>query len=530
MLALLTLAVGCGGAQETHAQAAPSATVVVATATPAPRPALQATVRPTRSSATPTSNSITVLLPLVAGPALDEAGDPAVEPSVSVSTVVTSAAVVPTVTDADVPTTTSTTVAAVPITASLAVTVADPAAPASDIGSVELPASAVPQPPLIAAGADADSPLAVFLTAVAAPVGAPPATPAPEAIAQAVAEPAAGEVLAPSVENPAENLVTTEAPVAPQDSEIVDALIVNDAISADLVTLTLEIPTDSSIPLTSTDPASVIPPADLEPQVEPPAAPVGPPPPMPLPNRTLLASDGVARTLEVPVLMYHYLSDPPPAANIYRVDLSVSPDRFAEHLDALRGAGYTTISLYDLYSSLGAGTPLPERPIVLTFDDGYRDVYINAFPRLLERGMTATFFVITDFIDAGREEYITWEMAREMQAAGLYIESHGRDHTTLQNREADYLVWQGLGSMETIQFELGVAPRFVSYPAGEYDDATIDVFRSAGYVAGLTTKQGDLHRSDDLFRLQRIRVRNTTTAADLLALLETDWSSVEEEE
>ncbi len=365
-----------------------------------------------------------------------------------------------------------------------------------------------------APNAEAGSPLAVLLTAVAAPV-----------------DPAGAETPAPS----AATVGTLEEPAAAADSEIVDALIVDDANSADLVTPTLQIdapPADNEL--------NVVPDVAVEPLVEPlaeppaePATPIpplpGPPPPMPAVNRALLPSDGVARTAEVPVLMYHYLSEPPADANIYRTDLSVAPNRFVEHLDALRGAGYTTISLYDLYNHLALGAPLPERPVLLTFDDGYRDNYVNAFPRLRERGMTATFFVVTDFIDAGREEYITWEMAREMQNAGMYIESHGRDHTTLQNREADYLVWQALGSAETIQFELGITPRFVSYPAGEYDDATVDVFRSAGYVAGFTTRQGSLQRSDDPFRLPRIRVRNTTTAAELLALLELDWSTVEEE-
>ena len=371
--------------------------------------------------------------------------------------------------------------------------------------------AAADNPLLPAPNAEVGSPLAVLLTAVAAPVDT------------AGAELLAAETPAPSTAT----VGTLGEPAAAADSEIVDALIVDDANSTDLVTPTLQI---DAPPLENE--SNVVPDVAAEPATEP-AVPIPPllsPPPMPAVNRALLPGDGVARTAEVPVLMYHYLSEPPADANIYRTDLSVAPNRFVEHLDALRGAGYTTISLYDLYNHLAVGAPLPERPVLLTFDDGYRDNYVNAFPRLRERGMTATFFVVTDFIDAGREAYITWEMAREMQNAGMYIESHGRDHTTLQNRGADYLVWQALGSMETIQFELGVAPRFVSYPAGEYDDTTVDVFRSAGYVAGFTTRQGDLQSSDDPFRLPRIRIRNTTTAAELLTLLELDWSSVEEEE
>ncbi len=233
--------------------------------------------------------------------------------------------------------------------------------------------------------------------------------------------------------------------------------------------------------------------------------------------------DGVIRRAQVPILMYHYVSEPPPEADIYRVDLSVSPRRFASHLQAMAAAGYTTISMYDLLAHLTQGAPLPPKPVVLTFDDGYRDNYENAFPLLQELGMIATFFVVTDFIDSENPAYLTWEMARAMQAAGMRIESHGRDHTSLQNRKDDYLIWQALGSAETIEFEIGVRPRIITYPFGRYDENTIRIFKSAGFWAGVTVRAGATHMTDDLFQLKRVRVRGTTTAADLLRLLELDW-------
>jgi peptidoglycan/xylan/chitin deacetylase (PgdA/CDA1 family) len=225
------------------------------------------------------------------------------------------------------------------------------------------------------------------------------------------------------------------------------------------------------------------------------------------------------RTARVPILMYHYVSVPPADADIYRRDLSVSPDQFAAHLDRIRAEGYTPIRLYDLVANLTQGASLPEKPVIITFDDGYRDNFENAFPLLRERGMPATFFVLTDFIDENRDGYLTWDMAREMFAAGMSIESHGRNHVSLKGKDRDYLIWQALGSLETIEYNVGVRPAFVSYPAGEFDENTIDVFRSANYQAGVTTIQGVTHRSDDLFRLQRVRVRNTTSPDDLARLL-----------
>lgn len=251
------------------------------------------------------------------------------------------------------------------------------------------------------------------------------------------------------------------------------------------------------------------------------------PTPTPGANQTALPQptpDGALRTARVPILMYHYLSEPPPGSDIYRNDLSVSPERFAAHLDAIQAAGYTTISMYQLLAYLTNGVPLPEQPVVITFDDGYRDNYENALPLLTEREMTATFFVVTDFMDEERPGYLTWEMAREMFAAGMSIESHGRNHVSLANKNDDYLIWQALGSLETIEYEIGVRPRFVSYPAGDYDQRTLDIFASANYWAGLTTQQGATHSSDDdLFQLQRVRVRNSTTPEELVRLLGLDW-------
>jgi peptidoglycan/xylan/chitin deacetylase (PgdA/CDA1 family) len=233
--------------------------------------------------------------------------------------------------------------------------------------------------------------------------------------------------------------------------------------------------------------------------------------------------DGTVRTVRVPILMYHYLSEPPANADRYRRDLSVAPGLFEEHLLRLQGEGYTTISLYDLLAHLTQGASLPERAVILTFDDGYRDNYEYAFPLLVKHAMRATFFVVTDFIDEERPEYLTWPMAREMYAAGMSIESHGRNHVSLRGKAVDYLVWQALGSLETIEYELGVRPRFVSYPAGEYEQATIDLFRSANYWAGVTTIQGATHSSDNLFELRRVRIRGSTTPDELARLLALDW-------
>lgn len=242
--------------------------------------------------------------------------------------------------------------------------------------------------------------------------------------------------------------------------------------------------------------------------------PTATPTPIPLPT-----PDGVARRMRVPILMYHYVSAPPPGAGAIRRGLSVPPERFEDHLRYLRDAGYQSITLHDLVLALQIGHPLPERPVVITFDDGYRDHYENAFPLLQAYGFTGTFFLITGFIDDGHEDYVTWDHVIEMHAAGMDMEAHGYTHPDLSGRDVDYLVWQMLGAKEAIEARTGEPVRFFCYPSGEYDDLAIRVLHSAHYWGAVTVAPGVEHSSDAPFELSRVRIPGDMTAEGLAATL-----------
>jgi peptidoglycan/xylan/chitin deacetylase (PgdA/CDA1 family) len=229
--------------------------------------------------------------------------------------------------------------------------------------------------------------------------------------------------------------------------------------------------------------------------------------------------DGVARQARVPILMYHYLSDPPPGADRYRRDLSVGPALFEQHLAYLHAQGYQSITLYDLLYHLTQGAPLPDKPVIITFDDGYRDNYTNAFPLLQQHGFDAAFFVLVEVTNQGEAEYLTWDMMRAMHAAGMDIECHARVHEYLTDNDDDRLTWQVLGCREALESELGQRPRFISYPSGRFDERVAAFFTSDNYWGGITTQQGTLHSSDALFQLKRLRVRNSTTVEELAELL-----------
>ncbi len=233
--------------------------------------------------------------------------------------------------------------------------------------------------------------------------------------------------------------------------------------------------------------------------------------PVPSPTSTstpLPTPDSRDRQFVVPILMYHYLSIPPADADVYRKDLSVSPEAFREQLGWLKENGYETISLYDLIYALNIGwPPLPDKPIILTFDDGYVDNYENAFPALKEMGYTATFFILTDVTDRNQPGYMSWDMLREMSAAGMSIEVHGREHIEMNGRDRDWLLYHLLGPAQTIEANLGYVPRFLAYPAGKYDALTIETAREVGYWGALTTMNGILHTKDNPMELKRLRIR-----------------------
>jgi peptidoglycan/xylan/chitin deacetylase (PgdA/CDA1 family) len=228
----------------------------------------------------------------------------------------------------------------------------------------------------------------------------------------------------------------------------------------------------------------------------------------------------VPERAQVPILMYHYVSEVPPGADRLRRDLTVTPQAFRAQLQYLADAGYHPITLTDLHLHLTQGYPLPDRPVVLTFDDGYRDAYEIVFPMLLDYGFPGTFFVLATPMHQESVDYITWAQAREMSDAGMAIEGHGRDHVDLRGRSNDFLVYQILGIQEAIHYHTGHLPRFFAYPSGRYDANTIAVLESAGYWGAVTTEWGKEHTPDGRFEMPRLRVRNRDTLESFIDKLE----------
>ncbi|RMF80086.1 MAG: polysaccharide deacetylase family protein [Chloroflexi bacterium] len=238
-------------------------------------------------------------------------------------------------------------------------------------------------------------------------------------------------------------------------------------------------------------------------------------------NETILSvGDGTLRRIRVPVLMYHYVSPIPENADDIRIGLTIEPDIFRQHIQYLHDNGYTTISLEDLDAALRMGMPLPPKPVVLTFDDGYIDHYINVFPILQEFNFSGTFFVITGRADSDDPAYMRWEHIVEMSRAGMHIEPHTKSHLDLRERDYDFLIYELLGSYESVEAHTGVAPTAFAYPGGRYDDATLSVLETLPISRAVTTQYGALHTTDNTLEVSRIRVDHGTGVPGLAWLLE----------
>ncbi len=221
------------------------------------------------------------------------------------------------------------------------------------------------------------------------------------------------------------------------------------------------------------------------------------------------------RVVRVPILMYHYVSIPPPDADVYRLDLSVTPQALDEQMSFLTFQGYRTIRVSDLVEHLLYGASLPEKPVVLTFDDGYADMYDSVLPVLKKYGMTGTFYIITQFVENRRPGYMTWQQIQEMANAGMEIGSHSIDHPELRGKNIAFQNNQIAGSRQILESRLaGVTVKTFCYPAGKYDATTLAVLRLAGYLGAVTEIQGLRQSNDDIFEMRRIRIRGSYSLTD----------------
>ena len=202
----------------------------------------------------------------------------------------------------------------------------------------------------------------------------------------------------------------------------------------------------------------------------------------------------------IPVLNYHQINDKDENA------LTVSSSQFAAQMDYLKKEGYHTITADELADALEKGTALPEKPVLITFDDGYLDNYTVAYPILKERGMHGIIFLISDYV--GRyPNYLTWPQIKEMQENNIEFGSHTLSHAVLTELQSEEEIENQLkNSKLAIEWHLGRPVNFLAYPCGYITDSIQSMVKNNGYRAAFTVDLGRTHTGDNMYELHRVPI------------------------
>ena len=191
----------------------------------------------------------------------------------------------------------------------------------------------------------------------------------------------------------------------------------------------------------------------------------------------------------IPILCYHNLGPESKGR------LLLAGSKFEEQMRYLKANGYRVISMNEFVEFTRLGRQLPRKSVVLTFDDGYKSFMQYAYPILKELGFTATLFVYTDYVGAGKNAF-SWQDLRELVAAGFDVEAHSKTHGDLRRiagePDATYLkrMQAELGQpQELFKRNLGQPRAIIAYPYGSWDESLLGRLAEYGYVEGFSVRR-----------------------------------------
>ena len=240
------------------------------------------------------------------------------------------------------------------------------------------------------------------------------------------------------------------------------------------------------------------------------------------PGRIRLAA---GRACTVPILMYHRIAaDGPLTLERYRV----TPELFFDQLAAIYRAGYRTIGIHDWIRAVERDEPLSGKPIILTFDDGYRDFLTAAMPVLRAHGFSATVFLVAERIggisdwDADYGEgapLLSWDEVRALQEAGIDFGCHSSLHRPMTGMHRGELAEDTVRARAALEEGLGTPVTTLAYPYGAVNEFVRQVIADLGFRAALSCEPGISRLGDDLLRLRRIEVPGGCTPEHLVSQL-----------
>ena len=216
----------------------------------------------------------------------------------------------------------------------------------------------------------------------------------------------------------------------------------------------------------------------------------------------------------VPILMYHVIN--PPVAGVRYPGLYVPAPEFAAQMQALQGAGWHAVTMDQVLANWSRGVPLPAKPIVLSFDNGYASQYTNALPVLKRLGWVG----VENMQLAGlppTQGGLTDAQIRGMISAGWELDTQGISHAELTSLGPSALRYQVAAGRQMLRQRYGVPVNWFCYPSGHYDASVIAEVKAAGFVGSTTVVPGWASRAEDPYALPRLRVLGGTSPSGLLA-------------
>lgn len=214
------------------------------------------------------------------------------------------------------------------------------------------------------------------------------------------------------------------------------------------------------------------------------------------------------------ILMYHHITNDP---NHRNSSLAVRPEVLEQQISYLLEKGYVFLTLSQALDNFNAGLSF-NKTLVLTFDDGYRDFYEQAYPILKKYNVPATLFVINT--DIGRAGNVTVEMMKEMRASGLIeIGAHTLNHPNLTKLKEEAVRKQIFESKLDLQKKLGVEVRVLAYPYGFYNKTALDLVKEAGYAGAVSVFFGEKPNQNNRYVWRRVMITNNESGDKLLKLI-----------
>ena len=205
----------------------------------------------------------------------------------------------------------------------------------------------------------------------------------------------------------------------------------------------------------------------------------------------------------LPIMMYHSVN--PRSIPTMKL-LIVKPETFDRQMQFLKNHRYNVIKLEDAASLIREKKRIPFRTVAITFDDGYKDNYVYAFPILKKYNLPATIFIIVN--EVGRPDRLNWKEIEEMQASGVItFGSHTLSSTPLIDIKSEAEVKrQIVESKRILEEKLGRHVAAFSYPEGRFSEKIKQMVIDAGYELAVATSPGRKHSPNDIYLLKRLRI------------------------